>query len=64
MKLVMNARGHEIDFAAAVQLMDLDILEEVHSEEPETEQEFLESYAALHEAHFGEQFAPFAGGAW
>lgn len=52
---VMNSYGTKIDYAAAVELMDDEIREEVHAElAPCTEQEFFAAYAAAHLAKFGE----------
>ena len=55
MKKVLNSFGVEIDYSAAVELMDDDAREAVHAElAPCTEQEFFEAYAAAHMAKFGE----------
>lgn len=62
---VVDANGHEIDYAAAVNLMDDELREELHAEiEPCPNQRFLEVYAERHRARFGEDFAPYRGGAW
>lgn len=62
---VKNINGKEIDYAAAIMLMDTEICEELHMEmAPCTEQEFIERYAAEHEKKFGEGFTPYVGGAW
>lgn len=54
---------HDIDDAA--QLMDDDIREDVHKDlAPCTAQEFIEEYARRHKEKYGEEFAPWAGGAW
>ncbi len=54
---VTNAFGVEIDFAAAVALMDDEIREEIHRDiAPCTEQEFFDAYAAAHEDRFGEEW--------
>lgn len=65
MTKVIDRNGKEIDFDAAVQLMDEDLREKVHGEfSGETEQEFIEAYAEAHIEKFGENFAPYEGGAW
>lgn len=64
MTKVLDSKGNEIDFDAAVNLMDDDTREEIAATGPESEQDFIEAYAAAHEAKFGEEFAPFVGGAW
>lgn len=64
MTKVLNISGDEIDFEAAVQLMDDELREELHAEGIDTEQEFIERYAEAHEAKFCEEFAPYCGGAW
>jgi hypothetical protein len=52
----VTINGHEIDFDAAVNLMDDDIREELHAQGIETEQAFLDAYTAAHRAKFGEDF--------
>lgn len=53
------------DQAAAVELMDDDLREEVHRDlAPCTWEEFAEEYARRHLERFGEEFAPLSGGAW
>lgn len=61
---VRDINGKPIDFDAAVNLMDDDLREELHSAGIESEQAFIEAYAKLHAGRFGEAFAPYAGGAW
>lgn len=57
MKKVVNAFGVEINFDAAVSLMDDEIREDVHSDlAPCTEQEFFDAYCAAHLVKFGEDF--------
>lgn len=57
MKIVTNSYGVEIDFDAAVNLMDDDIREELHLEmAPCSEQEFFDAYCSAHEKAFGEEF--------
>ena len=53
---VINKAGKEIDFQAAVELMDDDIREALHSEGYETEQEFFAAYEAAHAAKYGEEW--------
>ena len=64
MNKVIDINGTEIDFDAAVNLMDDEIRERLHDRGIEAEQEFLKAYAAEHEAAFGEEFAPWVGGNW
>ena len=48
----------QVDFEAAVNLMDDEIREAIHTElVPCTEQEFFEAYCAAHEEKYGEEFA-------
>ena len=56
MNVMLN--GHEIDFEAAVILMDDGLREELHSEMAGscTEQEFLDAYVAAHLRTHQEQF--------
>ena len=53
---VLNIRGTEIDFDAAVKLMDDDIREELHSEGYETEQAFFTAYEFAHMNRYGEEW--------
>lgn len=54
-KVLIN--GNEVDFDAAVGLMDDDIREEVHGRlAPCSEQEFADAYAEAHRAKYGESF--------
>lgn len=54
---VTNAFGVEIEFAAALALMDDEIREEIHRDlAPCTEQEFFDAYASAHEDRFGEEW--------
>ena len=65
---VTDAKGNQIDFDAAVELMDDEIREDMsNSYEPgfDNPQVFIEEYSRRHTAKFGgEAFAPYAGGAW
>lgn len=55
MKVMLN--GSEIDFAAAVNLMDDEIREELHAElAPCDDQEFLDAYVERHAEKYGEEF--------
>lgn len=57
MTMVKNAWNNEIDFAAAVEMMDDEIRERIHAEiAPCTEQEFFDAYAAAHKEQFGEDW--------
>lgn len=54
---VINKNGKQINYDAAVQLMDDEIREELHAElAPCTEQEFFTAYEAAHEEKFGEEW--------
>lgn len=54
---VININGTEIDYDAAVALMDDELCEELNGElAPCTEQEFLSTYEAAHAAKFGEEW--------
>lgn len=55
MKVMLN--GSEIDFEAAVNLMDDEIREELHAElSPCGNQEFLDAYVERHAQKYGEDF--------
>lgn len=57
MRKVVDWDGREIDFDAAVALMDNDIREELHAElSPCTEQRFFNAYLEQHYADYGEEF--------
>lgn len=54
---VINMSGTEINFDAAVSLMDDEIREEIHADlAPCTEQEFFAAYEKAHAEKFGEQW--------
>ena len=54
---VINAAGIEINYDAAVELMDDDIRERIHAElAPCTEQEFFTAYEAAHTEKYGEDW--------
>jgi len=62
---VYDSRGTVIDYEAAVNLMDDELREELHNELPPcSRQAFLVEYARRHQAKYGEEFTPWAGGAW
>lgn len=67
MTKVEDFMGHEIDFDAAANMMDDDIVEDMvsigydGSEDPQT---FIEEYAEKHHDKFNEDFAPYYGLAW
>lgn len=55
MEKVINSYGTEINYNAAVELMDDELREEVHADlAPCTEQEFFDEYARRHAERFGE----------
>lgn len=56
---VTNDYGVQIDFDAAVNLMDDDLREELHAElAPCDKQEFFDAYAKAHQERFGEEWIP------
>ena len=61
---VMNSRGCEVDFDAAVNTMDDEIREELNRHGIEDPQEFFNAYAEAHEEKFDEEWAPYASFAW
>lgn len=56
MKKVINLSGKEIDFEAAVNLMDDAIREQLHAEGYDDEQSFFSAYEKAHEAKFCEEW--------
>ena len=57
MKNVINSWGTEVNYEAAVNMMDDELREELHAEmAPCTEQEFFTAYAKAHEERFGEEW--------
>lgn len=67
MTTATNINGQTIDFEAAAALMDDEIREHMHDNyEPgfDDPQAFLTEYARRHRERFGEDFAPYHGGAW
>lgn len=62
---VLDENGSAVDYAAAVNLMDDDLREELHIKlAPCTDQEFFDEYAKAHREKFGEDFAPAVGKPW
>lgn len=53
---VTNINGVEINFEAAVELMDEEIREQLHIEGYETEQEFFTAYEKAHAEKYGEEW--------
>lgn len=54
---VINKNGYELDFDAAVELMDDDIREQIASQgDCETEQEFFSAYETAHAEKCGEDW--------
>lgn len=54
---VINQDGHEINFEAAVSLMDDEIREDLNRElAPCSDQEFFSAYEKAHEEKYGEEF--------
>ena len=54
---VVNAAGREIDFDAAVALMDDEIREQIHADlAPCTEQAFFKAYAVSHAEKYGAEW--------
>lgn len=54
MEKVINSYGIEINYNAAVELMDDELREEVHDDlAPCTDQEFFDEYARRHAERFG-----------
>ena len=69
MKKVNDVNGNEIDFYAAANLMDEEIVIEMFNcgmtGAEDEGQEYIEEYAKRHgEKHNGEKFAPYFGLAW
>lgn len=54
MKVMLN--GYEVEFDACVELMDDEIREELHAENIESEQEFVDAYCEKHMHKYGEDF--------
>lgn len=54
-KVLLN--GYEVDFDAAVSMMEDELREELHNKlAPCSDQDFIDAYAEAHQAKFGEQF--------
>jgi hypothetical protein len=67
MREIINDHGTEIDFDAAVELMDDELRESLHNgdgdptgsnDRPGSEQQFFDWYCRLHREKFGEEFEP------
>ena len=57
MSTIIDQDGKEIDYAAAGNLMDDEIREELHAEmAPCTDQRFFDAYTERHYAKYGEDF--------
>lgn len=57
--------GSEIDYEAAVNLMDVELAEAVHAAGDQDPQAFFNNYCAAHLEKFGEEFEPNkADGQW
>lgn len=57
MAATVTLNDRPVDFDAAAGLMDPELREALHDEmAPCSEQEFIDAYAARHEARFGEPF--------
>ena len=57
MKMVINKNGKEINYDAAVMMMDDEIREEIaNAGDCETEQEFFTAYEKAHEEAYGEEW--------
>lgn len=57
MSKVTNANGYELDFDAAVQMMDDEIREAISAElAPCSDQEFFEAYEAAHAEKYGAEW--------
>lgn len=62
---VKDYYGNQVDYEAAVNIMDDDLREELHAElAPCTEQEFFDAYGKAHEERFGCEFEPYVNGQW
>lgn len=56
-KYVQDEDGRTVNYAAAVELMDDDLREQLHMElAPCTNQEFFDAYVKAHAAKYGEKF--------
>ena len=66
MTTATNAIGQTIDMEAAAMLMDDELREDIvfSAEFDEDPTGFLAEYARRHQEKFGEEFAPYVGGAW
>lgn len=56
--MYVTYNNNQVDFEAAVNLMDDEIREALHAElAPCTEQEFFDAYCKAYEEKYGEEFA-------
>lgn len=58
MNMVKNQYGREIDFDAAVNIMDDEVREQVVATDCDDDQDFFDVYCGYHLAKFGEIFEP------
>lgn len=62
---VKNYWGKEVDYEQAMHLADQELCEELNAKmAPCTDQCFFDAYAEAHYNKYGEDFAPYVGGAW
>ena len=61
---VMNSDGHEVDFDAAVNMMDDEIREELHRQGIDDPQEFFSAHADAYREKYDEDWAPDTGMVW
>jgi hypothetical protein len=62
---VFDTNGNQIDYMAAENSMDKQLLDEVYlNNAPCNRQLILTAYAKAHKQKFGEDFAPYVGGEW
>lgn len=54
MKVMLN--GYDVEFETCVEFMDDEIREELHAEDFESEQEFIDEYCAKHIQKYGDHF--------
>lgn len=57
MEMVKNKNEQDVDFVVAVELMDSELVDEIHnSMETYSAQEFFSAYEKAHEEKFGEEW--------
>ncbi len=54
--MLVSINGREINFSAAVELMDSEIRQSLHDLGVTDEQTFCDMYCGLHDAEYGEKF--------